>query len=188
MFSQCLKWALLPLAAAVLTACVSDDDSPYARRPAFFRFSPVTAAPSSLYPALGNVGEWCIITKQANAYRFESLTTHRVDTYPLTQLDAYGTPTWISGLIVGTPSSPDMSGLFLPTAYDLVCPNCFEDDGITRPVSITEVIPARAQCSRCHTTYDLDNGGIVIDSPEPQPRRLFRYRCRYDNNTFVVQN
>lgn len=188
MFSQCLKWALLPLAAAVLTACVSDDDSPYARRPAFFRFSPVTAAPSSLYPALGNVGEWCIITKQANAYRFESLTTHRVDTYPLTQLDAYGTPTWVSGLIVGTPSSPDMSGLFLPTVYDLVCPNCFEDDGITRPVSVTEVIPARAECSRCHTTYDLDNGGIVIDSPEPQPRRLFRYRCRYDNNTFVVQN
>lgn len=174
--------------AAILTACVGDDESPFARRPAFFRFSPVTAAPKTLLPALGgNPGEWCTITKQTGVYRFESLTTHLVDTYPLTQLDAYGTPTWVAGLIVGTPSMPDMSGAFAPTVYDLVCPNCFED-GITRPVSITGVIPARAQCSRCRTTFDLDNGGIVIDSHADLPRRLFRYRCRYDNNTFVVQN
>lgn len=177
----------MPLAAAILTACVDDDESPYARRPAFFRFSPVTAAPKTLLPSLSGIGEWCTITKQTNAYRFESLTTHHVDTYPLTQLDAYGTPTWVAGLIVGTPAAPDMNGLFPPTTYDLVCPNCFED-GITRPVTVTSVIPARAACSRCHTNYDLDNGGIVIDSQIEHPQRLFRYRCRYDNNVFVVQN
>lgn len=171
----------------LLMACVPDQETPFAQRPAFFRFSPVTAAPKTLLPALNGVGEWCTITKQPNAYRFVSLTTHLEDTYPLTQLDAYGTPTWVSGLIVGTPTSPDMNGFFGPVVYDLVCPNCFEE-GITRPISVSDVSLARALCSRCHTSYDLNNGGIVIESPETQPRRLFRYRCRYDNDVFVVQN
>lgn len=178
----------LSAATLLLNACMPDQETPFAQRPAFFRFTPVTAAPKTLLPALGNVGEWCTITKNTNAYHFESLTTHHVDDYPLTQLDAYGTPTWIAGLIVGTPFSPDMNGNFAPLVYDLVCPNCFEDGGIKRPISITTVTPASAVCTRCNTSYDLDNGGIVSESPEPHPKRLYRYRCHYDNNTFVVQN
>lgn len=188
MFWRCLKWALVPFAAAVLTACVGDDESPYARRPAFFRFSPVTSAPHTLLPALGNPGEWCTVTIKGSVYDFRSVTTGKVDTPPLTALDNYGSPTWCGGLIIGTPLLPDMDGRFLPVAYDIVCPNCFEEGGITRALGVEANGTATARCSRCGTRYDLDNGGLVIDTDPAAALRLFRYRCFYDNNVFVVQN
>lgn len=176
------------LAGAVFCSCISEADNPYAPRPAFFRFSPVTAAPHSLLPALTNPGEWCTVTKSTGNYTFHSLTTGKTDTYPLTAIDNYGSPTWVSGLIVGTPLSPDMDGRFLPMVFDLVCPACFEEGGITRAVGIESVVPTRARCSRCNTLYDLDNGGIVINASDAPSRRLYRYRCAYDNNTLVVSN
>lgn len=199
MFSPCLKGhirplslcragLLLTLAAVGLTACVGDDESPYARRPAFFRFGPVTAAPHTLLPALGNPGEWCTVTIKGSTYDFRSITTGRTDNPPLTALDNYGSPTWCSGLIIGTPILPDMDGAFRPVAYDLVCPNCFEEGGITRAVTVESALPATARCTRCATRYDLDNGGLPIDVDPVTTRRLYRYRCIYDNNTFVVQN
>lgn len=173
---------------SLFTACVDDDDSPFARRPAFFRFSPVTAAPKTLMPALGNPGEWCTITRTPSRYEFHSYTG-MTDSYPLTQLDQYGSPTWVGGLIVGTPNAPEMGASgFAPVVFDLACPNCFEAGGITRSVTITQPIPARAQCGRCHTLYDLENGGIVLDSSPGNIRRLYRYRCIYNNDSFVVQN
>lgn len=176
-------------AALLLTSCVEDDESPYARRPAFFHFSPVTAAPKTLLPALGNPGEWCTVTLSPTHYVF---TTPRglKDTYPLTQLDQYGQPTWVSGLIVGTPVVPEMGASgFAPVAFDLACPSCFEEGGITRAVAITSTTLGRAQCSRCNRTYDLHNGGIVCDGARtPHDPRLYRYRCTYNNDAFVVHN
>lgn len=180
------------LAAALLllaTACTTEaDDSPYARRPAFFRFSPVTAAPKTLFPALGNPGEWCTITISGSVYRLQN-PQGMTDTYPLTSLDNYGTTTWVSGLIVGTPTVPEIGAtLCTPVTYDLVCPNCFETGGITRAVVITQRTPAQAQCTRCRTTYDLENGGIIISGTPDNTRRLYRYRCTHSNDTFVVHN
>lgn len=174
---------------SLLFSCVEDDESPYARRPAFFRFSPVTAAPKTLLPALGNPGEWCTVTLSPTHYVF---TTPRglKDTYPLTQLDQYGQPTWVSGLIVGTPVVPEMGASeFAPVAFDLACPSCFEEGGITRAVAITSTTLGRAQCSRCSRTYDLHNGGIVCDGARTaHDPRLYRYRCSYSNDAFVVHN
>lgn len=175
--------------ACLLPSCVADDESPFARRPAFFRFSPVTAAPSTLLPALSSPGEWCTITKNTSQYVFKS-PTGRTDTYPLSQLDQYGSASWVSGLIVGTPVIADLgSDVPQPVCYDLVCPSCFEQDAITRSVAITDVSLGRASCGRCHRVYDLQNSGIVLEGAAgPKDLRLYRYRCAYNNNTFVVQN
>lgn len=174
---------------SLLFSCVDDDESPFARRPAFFRFSPVTAAPKTLFPALGSPGEWCTVTLTNTHYVLKT-PGGMTDSYPLTQLDEYRRATWICGLIVGTPTVPDLGAYdFAPVAYDLACPSCFEGGGITRAVSITSTTLGRASCSRCHRTYDINNGGIVVEgASSPHDPRLYRYRCNYANDTFVVQN
>ena len=181
--------ALIVGTLALLFSCVDDDESPFARRPAFFRFSPVTAAPKTLLPALSSPGEWCTITLSTTSYNFRS-ATGKTDTYPQTQLDAYGRPTWVSGLIVGTPTVPELGfSDFAPVCYDAVCPYCFEDGGITRQVVFTDVALGRVGCTRCRRTYDINNGGIVIEgASSPRDPRLYRYRCIYSNDAFVVQN
>ena len=173
----------------MLCACVDDSETPYARHPAFFRFSPVTAAPKTLMPALANPGEWCSVVRTGSVYQFVSTTQGMTDTYPQTSLEQYGQTLWLSGLIVGTPTVPEMGADgFYPVAFDLVCPNCYEEGGITRALTIVSPIPGRAKCSRCGTLYDLDNGGIVLEGSAARHSRLYRYRCHYQNNTFVVQN
>lgn len=181
--------ALVVGTLALLFSCVDDDESPFARRPAFFRFSPVTAAPKTLLPALSSPGEWCTITLSTTSYVFRS-ATGMTDTYPQTQLDAYGRPTWVSGLIVGTPTVPELGySDFAPVCYDAACPSCFEEDGITRQVVFTDLALGRVGCTRCRRTYDVNNGGIVIEgATSPRDPRLYRYRCIYSNDAFVVQN
>lgn len=189
MFWRCLKYALCALLITVPVACVDDDESPYARFGAFFRFQPVTAAPSTLLPALGNPGEWCTITITGSTYQFKS-ATGKTDSYPVTSIEQYGAPIWIGGLIVGTPTVPEIGATgFAPVCYDIVCPTCFEEGGIKRAVSITDPTLGRATCTRCRRVYDMQMGGIVIEGAStPKDPRLYRYRCHNDNDTFVVQN
>lgn len=189
MCSQCLKWLLVALVLTALPACVNDDESPFARRPAFFRFSPVTAAPKTLLPALNSPGEWAIVTMTPTHYVFKT-PRGMSDSYPRTQLDQYGTTAWVSGLIVGTPPIPEIGASgFTPVVYDLVCPSCFDEGGIKRELSFTDIDLGRVSCTRCHRTYDLHNYGIVIEgAASPHDPRLFRYRYTYNNDAFVVHN
>lgn len=176
---------------ALLASCTDDIETPYAQRPAFFRFQPVTAAPKTLLPALNSPGEWCTVRQHGAYYLFQS-TQGMTDTYPQTQLDQYGKPLWAAGLIVGTPMVPEIGASgFAPVCFDLACPNCFETGGITRPVDITSASLGRAECSRCHRTYDLHNSGIVVEGASGTFNpRLYRYHCLYypDQFLLVVQN
>lgn len=205
MFSLCLKTryarilttSVASLAALLLLpSCIDEEETPYAQRPAFFHFQPVTAAPKTLLPALNSPGEWCTITRTATQYVFTSATTASAqnggkpftDTYPLTQLDQYGSPTWVNGLIVGTPAIPEIgTSVCMPVVFDLACPACFDDGGIRRNLSIST--ESRASCSRCHRSYDLQNGGIIYSgATSPNEPRLYRYHCTYSNDAFVVRN
>lgn len=176
-------------ASLLLASCVDDNESPYARRPAFFRFAPVTAAPKTLLPALNSPGEWTTVTMTEANYVFRT-PGGMTDTFPRTQLDQYGKPTWVTGLIVGTPPVPEMGATECwPVAYDLACPSCVEADGVTRAVVFGDVALGRVICTRCHRTYDLCNYGIVVDGAQsPHDPRLYRYRCSYGNDAFVVHN
>lgn len=185
--------ATAALTLLTITACISDEETPYAQRHALFRFTPVTAAPKTLLPALNNPGEWCTIVTSRTGYTFTSITTHLTDTYTATALDQYGKPLWVAGLIIGTPTTPEIgTDRLAHITYDLACPSCFENGGITRPVTITDPALGLAECTRCRRTYDLQNSGIVIEGAAPNAPnpRLYRYRSNYyaDSNTFAVQN
>lgn len=183
--------SLLPAALlAVLAACDADVDNIYAGRRAFFRFSPVTAAPKTLLPALNSPGEWCRVGVVGNTYRFVS-AHGQSDSYPISAADNYYGREWVSGLLVGTPSVPSLSsGGFEVVCFDLVCPNCMAADAVTRAVEFCRDRLESVACSRCGRVYGLQDGGSVSGGAvagEPN-RALLRYRCTYGNDTFVVQN
>ena len=168
---------VLLLAAALAAACSDDVQDIYSSYPAFFRFSPVTAA-SQLYTAVSNPGQFCTVTFQNGQY------------YIFT--DARGTstscgqPVYISGFIVGTPAVIDMSGQFPLTAYDLVCPHCDQTASITRPVAFDG--ETQMTCPRCGSSYDLNNGGMPVSGPAT--RTLYRYHVAYSQGTqtLIIQN
>ncbi len=180
---------LLGIVFSLLIGCEGDAEYTYSPYRAFFRFSPVTAAPSTLLPALTSPGEWCYVTINGSYYNFKS-ATGKTDSYPKTAIEQYGTTIWFNGLLVGTPMIPEIGGSFVPVCYDLVCPNCYENGGIRRDIRIKDISLAQAICDRCKRVYDLQNSGVVIEGADEGSSnvKLYRYHCSYDNNTFVMQN
>lgn len=163
---------------AVLGACSGEVVDTYSGYPAFFRFQPVTQVPQ-LFTALGNPGEYCVITFAGADYVFTSPTTGQTMRVTPTALEAYGQPRYIAGFIVGTPELPDVNGAFLPVAYDLACRACYDDSTIERAVAFTSRTEVR--CGRCGRTYGLNSGGNVTSSQGGKP--LFRYRVQYSPAT-----
>ena len=182
----------LATAAAGLGSCTDDADTLYAGYRAFFRYTHAVTTPP-LNAALGNPGTFCTIEFPGKGYRFRLVGGSSQEyNYTPSAADNYGTPEFIAGFIVGTPAYPDMSGLTVPMAFDLVCPNCFEQTSIQRSLSAKST--TEVQCNRCGRVYDLNNGGIVTSSTEQNPggRALFRYRMTYSQSagggTLIIQN
>lgn len=177
----------LATGAAGLVSCT--DDADYR---AFFRYTHTVTTPP-LNAALGNPGTFCTVEFPGRGYRFRQVGGSSQEyNYTPSAADNYGTPEFIAGFIVGTPAYPDMSGLTLPVAFDLVCPNCFEQTSIQRSLSTKST--TEMKCNRCGRVYDLNNGGIVSSSTEQNPggRALFRYRMTYSESagggTLIIQN
>ena len=122
---------VLLLAAALAAACSDDVQDIYSSYPAFFRFSPVTAA-SQLYTAVSNPGQFCTVTFQNGQYYIFTDARGTSTSWSVTAQQQYGQPVYISGFIVGTPAVIDMSGQFPLTAYDLVCPHYHAPRGLRR--------------------------------------------------------
>ena len=182
----------LATAAAGLVSCTDDADALYAGYRAFFRYTHTVTTPP-LNAALGNPGTFCTVEFPARGYHFRQVGGSSQDyNYTPSAADNYGTPEFIAGFIIGTPAYPDMSGLTLPVAFDLVCPNCFEQTSIQRSLSAKST--TEMKCNRCGRVYDLNNGGIVSSSTEQNPggRALFRYRMTYSKSagggTLIIQN
>ena len=182
----------LATAAAGLVSCTDDADTLYAGYRAFFRYTHTVTTPP-LNAALGNPGTFCTVEFPGRGYRFRQVGGSSQEyNYTPSAADNYGTPEFIAGFIIGTPAYPDMSGLTLPVAFDLVCPNCFEQTSIQRSLSTKST--TEMKCNRCGRVYDLNNGGIVSSSTEQNPggRALFRYRLTYSKSagggTLIIQN
>ena len=179
-------------ATTAFTACDADADYIYSSRHAFFRFTPVTATPQTLFPALNSPGAWCSISVDGSYYRFSAPEGGRTDTYPIPAAEQYHPRQWVSGLLAGTPSVPSIiTNNFEVVCYDLVCPNCMEADAITRAVRFS--FGSRHEsvaCSRCNRVHNLQNQGeVCAGAVDGEPNRpLLRYRCSYANDVFVVQN
>lgn len=175
------------LAYAALLACADTVETLYANIHAFFRFGAVTTT-APLYTALNNPGQYCAITFSGGRYLFAGPDGSSA-TYAPTAIDQYGKPVYICGFLVGTPAVPDMTTGSAPVAYDLACPNCYDDKSLNLRLTFSGSRALRCTSSRgCGRTYDLDNGGRV--SSAEGGRSLFRYRLSYAaaTGTLLIQN
>ncbi len=183
--SDLLRAAAGLLCTAGLVACADDAQNEYSSERAFFRYASVSTVPP-LYQALNNPGVYCRITFDQSYYHFLNTSGVSAD-LPRTALDAYGTPRYIAGFIVGTPTVPDLNGNFYQVAYDLACPTCYDEDAIQRSLTLDGTAET-ATCSRCHRIYSLRNSGIILEGGTGSI--LKRYRATYAPaaNLFTIAN
>ena len=182
---RAVRLLALLLAATAAAACSDDVQDIYSDWQAYFRFSPVTSVPQ-LYTAVSNPGQFCTVTFPNGQYYVFTDPRGTSTSWPVTAQQQYGRPVFISGFIVGTPAVMDMSGRFPLTAYDLVCPHCYETSAITRPVAFDG--ETQMTCPRCGSSYDLNNGGMPVSGPAT--RTLYRYHVAYSQGTqtLIIQN
>lgn len=175
----------IAVAGMLTTACSDDTDTLYANLRAFLRYNKVATTPQ-LFTAVNNPGMFCTVSFPNGRYVFTDADGRSTTYQPVAGDVSYGRPECVAGFIIGRPAIPDMSGTMSVTAYDLVCRNCYSDDAIQRSLSFAS--PTTMSCPRCHRTYDLNNGGIVISGEAGSS--LYRYRVTYSEagNTIVIQN
>lgn len=168
-----LRSFLLLLLLPLLTLCACSDDAndTYSRERAFLKFAPVSGV-IPLYTAVNNNGLFCSIRLGTNTFEFHCSDGSSA-TYPYTaDIKAYGQPQCVSGFVVGHSSLPDLNMNYPLLAYDLVCPNCYEESLITPTLTFSG--QEELLCSRCKRTYDLQQNGMVKSGEAG--RSLLRYR------------
>ncbi|MCR5820283.1 MAG: hypothetical protein K6F94_04970 [Bacteroidaceae bacterium] len=179
------RWRKCILLLSLFLLCCSPADDIYAPWAAYFTFNPVTSAPE-LYSALNNMGEFCTITTDGSNIVFA--TPHSSTPIRRTVIDQRVTLVLgLDGLIVGLPNIPEMGrDVSRVVCYELSCPNCYNERGISRRVKLLD--SGIARCQRCTRQYDLNNLGIM--SSDTTGISLYRYRVAYNqaNNTLVVSN
>lgn len=163
-----------------VASCADDIEDLYAPWPARFVFNQVnTTAP--LLSALNNPGQFCQITFPNGKYLFKDCDGKEV-TYTPTATSSYYKPYgFLSGIIVGSPAIPDFTGQ-TTVAYELACPNCYDNSEITRPLHFSSI--STLQCARCGCVYDLNNAG---NEQHGKSRALYRYRTvQYNVSTSAM--
>ena len=179
-FKRLRLFALITLCC--FTSCTDETNTEYAQIPAFLRVQPVSTV-QPLNSALNSPGVFCKVTFSTNYYHFENNHGQSAQTNR-TALDVYGKPQCLNGFIIGIPNVPDLSGVMQPVAFDLACPTCFNEALIQRSLTINA--RGEAHCSRCTTTYDLNNMGFPKDGPGNHV--MLRYHLQYGNDAMVVRN
>lgn len=188
LFPAVWRRAVLPAVLVAVLAggsgCSDDVSSDYSSHRAFFRYTMVNTTPE-LLSALTTAGRFCAVDFPPNYYRFSDAEGHATQV-PRTALDQYGQPVFICGFLVGTPALLDFSGNFVPVAYDLACPGCYESAYLN--ISLDFDTPTQVSCRRCGREYDLNNQGI--STGEGKRYRLYRYRLSYAQaqGMLVIQN
>lgn len=163
-----------------VAGCTKQAESFYANLPAFFRVQYVQSIPP-LNAALNSMGEFATITQRNNVYIYSNTTTSLQR--PIT--DADRNYLGLSGFIVGLPNIPPLgSSVSQVVCYDLACPNCYEEQVVTREMKLQA--GGTCKCSMCQRTYDLNNQGYV--SSGSPGKSLYRYRVYFQNNTLLINN
>ena len=163
-----------------MLGCEKSEDL-FSGYPAYFVFTPVSQAPE-LYTALNSMGEYCTVTPSGQNYLFSNPKTSTI--VPRTAVDQHvSVALGLDGLILGLPNIPEL-GYDVPrvVCYDLCCPNCYRDLGITRRMSLQ--VGGIVRCARCTREYDLNNLGIIRS--DTTGVSLFRYRVYYNANNYTL--
>ena len=95
--------------------------------------------------------------------------------YPLTEVQSRVFSFGLAGLIIGQPYFEE--GIY---AYDLGCPQCDKSS-----VRLSVGADGIATCSRCTSTYNLNNGGMPQTGTD---KPLYRYRTTRNGNMLMVHN
>lgn len=96
--------------------------------------------------------------------------------YPYTEIQNRVFEFGLAGIIIGRP----YFGEGEMHAYDLGCPQC--DRSSAR---LTVGTDGLATCSKCSSSYDLNNGGIARSGDS---RPLHRYRTTLNGNFLMIHN
>lgn len=164
----------------LLGACAGQTEQFYANLPARFRVQFVQTIPP-LNAALNSMGEFATITQRTNVYIYSNTKTSIQR--PVT--DADRNYMGLSGFIVGLPNIPPIgSSVSQVVCYDLACPNCYEEQVVTREMQLQA--GGKCYCRLCQRTYDLNNQGYVAGGTPG--RSLYRYRVVYQSNTLLINN
>ena len=152
-----------------MASCADDIENLYAPWPAGFVFNQVnTTAP--LRSALTDAGQFCIITFPNGQYLFKGNDGKEVPYTPTATFGYIKPYGYLCGFVVGCPAVLDFSGQ-TTVAYELACPNCYDNSDITRPLHFSSI--STLQCARCGCVYDLNNAG---NEQHGKSRALYRYR------------
>ena len=167
----------------LFTGCTTDDmQTMYSRYRASFFYQKVMQV-QPLYASLTGSGQFCTIAFQGMNVTFSSNGTSYTDN--LTQVAGYQSPVFLGGFIVGQANMPETGQTNLPLmCYDLACPNCYNEMGLTRHMSVMEYNGKQvASCSKCKRKYDLNNTGIPIEGEKGL--KLERYHIVYDGSNIM---
>lgn len=166
---------------SILISCDKAEQT-YSRHIAHFVFQNTQTVPQ-LNSALNNPGEFCTITARNNQYIFHSPGISEDYRYNRTAADVKaGYVLGLSGLIVGIPIiTEQLSNQNRIVCFDLACPKCYEDNSITRSLTLRE--NQHVVCGRCNRSYDLNTQGIADEGS-----KLFRYQVSPGSNPLVVNN
>lgn len=163
-----------------LASCADDIEDLYAPWSARFVFNLVnTTAP--LRSALTDAGQFCIITFPNGKYLFKGSDGKEVPYTPTATFGYIKPYGYRSGFVVGCPAVLDFRGQ-TTVAYELACPNCYDNSEITRPLHFSSI--STLQCARCGCVYDLNNAG---NEQHGKSRALYRYRTvQYNVSTSTM--
>lgn len=173
------------LAMGLATACSDDGvEGLYASdRASFICRSVSTIAP--LRTALNSYGEFCMIYADVNYYHFASPTV-TAPPVPKTQQSLYQSYICHAGFIVGKGGIVELGSADYPLlCYDLVCPNCFRENSITRRLAFAQQ-QGIVVCNSCHRHYDLNNLGVIVQGDKG--RKLLRYHISYAADVMAISN
>ena len=165
------------VAVSLLASCDKDDliTNRYSTKyPVRFYYE--TAVSTELMNAVGNPGQF--VTIRPITGKIIISNTQGETTYPLSQIGYKEFEYGLGGLIVGTSSTPNMNNGFDLVAYDLGCPNCDR-----KSIRLTLRDNGTVICKSCGITYDLNNFGWILETPQDckfdKPRGLYNYRIYY---------
>lgn len=173
---------ILTLLLLLMPLSCNDDNvqNEFSSYRAYFYFDQVMTTHPLLAALTGAGGQFCSIYSSNSKMIFQSLT--EMLPVDVTAIAYYQRFVTIGGFIVGQSNVPDMKTGQLPiVCYDRVCPNCYKESSISKPLVLQE--NGFANCQRCKRNYDLNNLGIT-----PNGNKLIRYKISYNGNNVMEIN
>lgn len=176
-----LRYILLSMCLISFLSC-SDDEatSTYSRREYVFCYFSVLQY-TELFNVMGNYGQFATLRKRiVNGVTSVTITCEVSSTDYILDALSKNFGFGLGGLILGTNNYGE------PMCYDLACPIC--DRAETR----LALKNGYAKCSKCGVSFDLNNYGVIHQTPENaeliKPRGLYRYRINFDGTTVNAYN